>query len=155
MDVRLATTNDIDGITALLRQVLEVHAAEYPDIFITGTVKYTPAELKKIILDPETPVFVAENEGKIVGHAFVAAQHKPQSANMYAADILYIDDICVDENTRGMHIGSDLFEYVKNYAKTHGFDTLTLNVWNKNTAAKEFYSRMGLEPLKTMMYTRI
>ena len=29
---------------------------------------------------------------------------------------LYIDDLCVDEAVRGMHIGSLLYEYVLDYA---------------------------------------
>ena len=38
---------------------------------------------------------------------------------------LYIDDLCVDENIRGQHIGRRLYEYVKQYAKETGCYNLT------------------------------
>lgn len=37
---------------------------------------------------------------------------------------LYVDDICVDENARGKHVGKTLFDYVKAYAEDNGFYNL-------------------------------
>ena len=64
---------------------------------------------------------------------------------------LYIDDICIDENCRGKHIGSQIFEYVKNYAKNIGCYNVTLNVWSCNSGAMKFYEKCGLVPQKTGM----
>lgn len=33
----------------------------------------------------------------------------------------YNDDLCVDENMRGYHIGTRLYEYVVGYAKNNGY----------------------------------
>ena len=49
MTVRKATPDDIPHILKLLSQVLEVHAAIRPDLFVSGTVKYSADELKKIM----------------------------------------------------------------------------------------------------------
>ena len=66
---------------------------------------------------------------------------------------LYIDDICVDEGHRRMNIGTMLFEYVKEYAKTNGFYNITLNVWECNPGAGKFYEALGFKPQKTCMET--
>ena len=64
---------------------------------------------------------------------------------------LYIDDICVDENARGKHVGTALFDAVFAYAKENGFYNITLNVWSCNPGAIRFYEAMGLEPQKIGM----
>lgn len=66
-------------------------------------------------------------------------------------DTLYIDDLCVDANTRGMHIGQALFEHVKKEAKRMGCYDVTLNVWEGNDSARHFYEKMGLKVKETQM----
>ena len=59
MTIRRATAADIPQIDELLRQVLEVHHAGRPDLFKGGVKKYTDEELKAILANDQTPVFVA------------------------------------------------------------------------------------------------
>ncbi len=66
-------------------------------------------------------------------------------------DTLYIDDLCVDANTRGMPIGQALFEHVKKEAKRMGCYDVTLNVWEGNDSARHFYEKMGLRVKETQM----
>lgn len=54
---------------------------------------------------------------------------------------LFIDDLCVDQEARGQHIGESLFEYVKSEAKQLGCYEVTLNVWAGNTPAEKFYEK--------------
>ena len=64
---------------------------------------------------------------------------------------LYIDDICVDENARGKHIGKTLYEYVLSYAKENDYYNITLNVWTCNPGAMKFYESLGFLPQKIGM----
>lgn len=161
MIIRRANISDIDGIMELLSQVLEVHASAYPDIFISGSTKYTTGELRSIIEDDKTPVFVAadQEEGSkgavILGHAFTAIEDNPPTNATYGNRTLYIDDICVNENERRQHVGTALFEFVKNYASENNIDRITLNVWSRNPGAQSFYEKLGFEPLKTMMQMKL
>ena len=69
--IRKAEKKDINKITELLHEVLELHAAIRPDIFVSGTTKYTESELAAIIENEKTPVFVAEgDDGEVKGYAF-------------------------------------------------------------------------------------
>ena len=63
----------------------------------------------------------------------------------------YIDDLCVDENVRGKHIGTHLYKYVLSEAKKKGCYHVTLNVWCLNESAMRFYEKCGLSPLKITM----
>ena len=64
---------------------------------------------------------------------------------------LYIDDLCVNENYRGKHIGKSIYEYVSDYAKKNGFYNITLNVWVGNDNAIKFYESLGMKPQKIGM----
>lgn len=152
MKIRKAIEKDIPKISDLLSQVLEIHAQIRPDIFIPGTTKYTHDELAEMFKDDKKPIFVAVNEGdEVIGYAFCVLKEQPFSNNMIPFQSMYIDDLCVDKNARGMHIGQALFEYVKQEARERGCYEITLNVWEGNDSAKYFYEKMGLTPQKTQM----
>lgn len=152
MTIRKAEEKDIPRITELLEQVLQIHADIRPDIFITGTTKYTVDELIELLKNEEKPIYVAVNEADIcVGYAFCQLQEQPFSNNMVPFKSLFIDDLCVDQQARGQHIGERLFEYVKSEAKFMGCYEVTLNVWSGNTSAERFYEKMGMKTKERQM----
>ena len=152
MIIRRAISNDMPGINKLLNQVLMVHHNGRPDLFKANVKKYTDEELEVIINDDTKPIFVAVNEhDEVLGYAFcVFVQH---INNNILTDVktLYIDDLCVDEEKRGMHIGKTLYEFVLDFAKTQGCYNVTLNVWSCNESAMKFYEKCGLVPQKIGM----
>lgn len=151
LTIRRAQESDIPTINKLLYEVLKVHSDVRPDLFKAGTKKYTDEELKKILEDDKTPVFVAEKEGNVVGYAFCVHQQYINNNNMTDIKTLYIDDLCVDEAARGAHVGKALYEYVLNYAKAEGYYNVTLNVWADNVNAVKFYEKIGLKIQKIGM----
>ncbi len=150
--IRSAQNKDIDSLMKLLHQVNDVHANGRPDLFIKGHSKYGPEEVLKIISNPDTPVFVFEDENRIVqGYCFCIVEDHSASKHLMPIKTLYIDDLCVNEKCRGKHIGSQLYSFVKEYAKAKKFYNITLNVWQCNPSAIKFYESIGLKPLKTGM----
>lgn len=148
--IRKAEVQDLPIVNRLLGQVLRVHHEGRPDLFRPSGKKYTDDELLAIFANPETPVFVFEENGKVLGYAFCAAQTQG-SGSLMPLKTLYVDDICVDEQARGKHVGTALFEYVKAYARDKGFYNITLHVWECNPGARAFYEAMGMIPQYTSM----
>lgn len=152
MDIRRAEEKDIPRIIELLGQVLQIHADIRPDIFIPGTTKYTAGELAELLQNEEKPIYVAVNEeDECLGYAFCQLKEQPFSNNMVPFRSFFIDDLCVDQRTRGQHVGESLFEYVKEEARRRGCYEVTLNVWAGNTAAEKFYDKMGLRTKERQM----
>ena len=150
--VRKATEKDIPKILELLVQVDMVHHQGRPDIFKGPATKYGAEELKVILQDDKTPVFVCVDENDVpLGHAFCV--HKQELGSSVLTDIksLYIDDICVDSAARGKHVGKTLYDHVIAYAREQGCYNVTLNVWTCNPGAMKFYEAMGLVPQKIGM----
>ena len=150
--IRRAEKKDIQGLISLLYQVDAVHNGIRPDLFKGNTSKYTEQELEEIINDGSKPIFVYD-DGKILGHAFCQISEVKDHRLLQDVKTLYIDDICVDEQSRGHHIGKALYEHVYNYAKSIGCHNITLNVWEGNDSAYNFYKQMGMHIQKTGMET--
>jgi len=152
MLIRRSQIKDIDKLITLLQEVLEIHAKIRPDIFISGTTKYTREELLQKIANDDEPIYVAvDDNDEVIGYAFCVLKQQPFSTNMVPFTSLYIDDLCVDSKYRGQHIGEQLFEYVKAEAKRLGCYEITLAVWAGNDGAEKFYERIGLKTKERIM----
>ena len=148
--IRHAGPRDLKAVNGLLRQVLSVHHQGRPDLFRPKGKKYTNEELLGLFAFPDTPVFVYERDGEVLGYVFCSFQ-QPSSGALKPVTTLYIDDLCVDEKARGQGIGTALFNYVKEFARETGCHNITLHVWECNPAAKAFYESLGLKPQYTSM----
>ena len=151
--IRKAEPKDAPRISALLRQVLEVHAAIRPELFLSGTQKYTEAEIVSLIAQPDCIIFVDTDETDTTrGYCICYIKDIPhgQFARVGRKE-LYIDDLCVDETERRTGVARRLFAHVKAYAKENGFAWITLNVWEGNDNALAFYHAMGMQPRSTTL----
>lgn len=152
MKIRRAEDKDISRILELLVQVCNVHAKLRPDLFIMNGTKYTEEDLKEIIRDEKRPIYIAvDDEDQLIGYCFCEYKEPASSKCIKPFSQIYIDDLCVDESARGMHVGRQLFEYTKHEAKKMGCYEITLNVWEGNDSARAFYEKMGMKPKETMM----
>ena len=119
----------MERIVHLLLQVQDVHAKGRPDYFNPGARKYSDKELEELLEDDSRPIYVYEDEQGIVqGYAFLEIEITKDSLSRKDRRSIYIDDLCVDEEARGKHIGTALFSHVENLAKEGDFDSITLNV---------------------------
>ncbi len=151
MIIRKATPNDATRINELLFQVADLHAKGRPDIFKSATKKYSDQELIEIINSPNSPIFVADEGGNVLGYAFCIFRKTENNILLQDKQTLYIDDICVDKNARGKGVGTSLYKFVAGFAKSNGFNNITLNVWAFNESAYKFYQACGLKPQRIIM----
>lgn len=151
MEIRLAQTRDIPGMIRLLLQVGQVHHQGRPDIFRAGAQKYNETQLKTMLDDPKNPIFIAFEDGQVLGYGFCMLKVHENDPVIADYRELYIDDLCVDETCRGQQVGKKLFAHICQYAPTLGCRSVTLNVWSCNPGAMAFYEKMGLKPQKVGM----
>ena len=151
MEIRFAKAQDVPGMIKLLQQVGKVHHEGRPDIFRVNAQKYSPSQLLSMLDKPDLPLFVAVEEGKVLGYGICQMETYRQHSVMCDRVTLYIDDLCVLEDCRGKHIGSAIYQHILEYAKYRGCYNVTLNVWCCNESAMKFYEKMGLKPQKIGM----
>lgn len=152
MKIRHAEERDISRLGDLLLQVCRVHNQGRPDLFRAGGRKYDDGELRQLLRDEDRPILVAEDEqGRVAGYAFCVYQRHRDEGSFNDLTTLYLDDLCVDEQCRGRHVGRALYEAVLELARSSGCYNVTLNVWSCNPGAMRFYEKCGLRQQKIGM----
>lgn len=151
MEIRFAKVSDVPAILDLLRQVGQVHHEGRPDIFRSGAQKYSASEVIAMLDDPENPIFIAAEGDKVLGYGFCQIIRYAKDPVMTDRVELYLDDLCVDESTRGMGVGKAIYEAIRKYAASRKCHSVSLNVWSCNKTAEKFYVNLGLTPRKTYM----
>ncbi len=91
MEIRRAKKEDIARLLDLLSQVLEIHAKLRPDLFVSGTTKYSRDNLEEMLKDENKPIYVATIDNYVVGYAM--CQIRIPTSNMYPNKIFHLDDI--------------------------------------------------------------
>lgn len=149
--IRFAVEKDIPKMMDLLSQVCLVHHNGRPDIFNIGT-KYSVEQLAELLRDDTRPILVSvDKNDNVMGYCFCILQQHVGDNILTDIKTLYIDDLCVDENLRGKHIGKELYEAAVKLAKENDCYNLTLNVWSCNPSAVRFYESLGFVPQKICM----
>ena len=151
MIIRRAEEKDIVGINELLRQVLYVHHVVRPDIFKAEGKKYRDEDLLGIIEDDTKPLFIAVEGDMVLGHCFTQINEVKGHSSLEDMKSLYIDDLCIHESARGKGVGSALYDFTLDFARSIGCYNVTLNVWEGNDSALKFYLSKGFKTQKTGM----
>lgn len=87
----------------------------------------------------EQLVFVVEAEGEAVGDLWLAERDDSFQR------CLFIFDIRLDESQRGKGYGKAAMLFAEEEAHRRGFDTVALNVFGRNTTARNLYRSLGYE----------
>ena len=151
MEIRRAVSSDIPELQRLLLQVGGVHHDIRPDIFRRGCLKYTSEELAQLLADEERPVWAACEGNTMLGYCFCQWRSFRDSTAMTDRLELYIDDLCIDEESRGHGVAKALYDHVVAVAREQNCSFITLNVWCGNDRAMRFYEKMRLKPRSITM----
>ena len=155
MTIYRANSSHIPGLIRLLYQVGDVHHRIRPDLFRSGAIKYTETDLEALLAEENSPVFVAEEDGSVLGYCFCQLREYRDSTVLTDRKEIYIDDLCVEEACRGRGIARALYGYVTDWAKEIGCTYVTLNVWQGNENAMKFYEKMGMRQRSITMETKL
>jgi GNAT superfamily N-acetyltransferase len=151
--IRKAERTDADLMLHLIKSLAEYEKLDPPDT----------AAQQRLVRDafgdrPRFEVYLAEVDGEkagiaagAVGYAFVFEMY----SSFLALPTLYLEDIFVLPEYRGLGAGIGLFRFVVAEAGRRGcgrVDFMALD-WNKN--ARDFYHRLGAQHLSEWCYYRL
>ena len=106
-------------------------------IYNTDDVQgYEEGYLDNFFSDGENVIYVAENEGEIVGYISVEVHREDRV-------FIYIDDFSVSKEYRGNGIGNALLNEAEKYASSLSIPVSSLHVEKSNERALKFYSKNG------------
>ena len=135
-------------------EIIELNTLKEQDIqdllglmeVLDGSVKVTPQILKAAAQAPETHLFAAVEEGRIIGTASLCITHHPLGLKGG------IEDVVVSPEARGRHIGRKLMEHIIEFA--HKLAPIELHLTSRPSREKAnlLYQALGFRQHVTNVY---
>ena len=135
VEIAVEATNEV--ITALHRLIPQLSSSSAP---------VSVDELREIISSDSTVMFLARLDGRIVGSLTLAIFRIPTGIRAW------IEDVVVDESTRGHGVGEALNRAALDEAKSRGAKTVDLTSRPSREAANRLYRRIGFVARETNVY---
>jgi GNAT superfamily N-acetyltransferase len=149
--IRPGMPDDLPAVAALDRGLWQLQAASpsFSGLDVDG--KDFEAEWADTWDDPETfPHFVAELDGRVVGHALLyrrpTGDLRVPEQNIDLAHAATLDEV------RGQGAGLALTAHVLGWAHEHGFRSMTVDWRSVNLLASRFWPRRGWRPTHYRLY---
>ena len=139
--IRKAEESDLKAINAIARQVHDLHVELRPDIYVS-TDEVIPAELFREILRNGL-FFVGEVDEVIISYAVCVIRiwDNPVQTKQ---KIMFVDALGNDRKYQHCGIGTQMMDYIIDYAKKEGCSRLELQVTSANQVALEFYQKLNM-----------
>ena len=103
-------------------------------------------QLKEIVDSPAVILFMARDEGKLVGSLSLVVFRIPTGVRAW------IEDVVVDQSARGKGVGEALTRAALDRAKELGVKTVDLTSRPSREAANRLYLRVGFQLRQTNLY---
>ena len=129
-----ATQELLDALTSLLPQL-------NPQL-----KPFTMERLSTVIGDPATTLLVVRDDGRIVGVAAVLVYATPAFVKAR------IEDVVVDEHSRGKGVGEALVRRCLEVARQRGAEIVELQSARWREVANRLYPRLGFELRESNLY---
>ena len=104
--------------------------------------------LARIVGDPGATLFVARDDGRVVGMLTLITFEIPTAVRAW------IEDVVVDETAREQGVAASLVQAALERAEAQGARTVDLTSRPDREAANRLYLRMGFEARATNVYRR-
>jgi len=105
--------------------------------------------LKEIVQSKNTTLFIAEQDGEVLGMLTLVTVAIPTGVRCI------VEDVVVDNKLRGMGAGLALMEKAEKKAKELGCENINLTSSPDRIAANSLYKKLGFEIRKTNVYRKI
>ena len=135
-------------------EIIELNTLKEQDIqdllglmeVLDGSVKVTPQILIAAVQAPETHLFAAVEDGRIIGTASLCITRHPLGLKGG------IEDVVVSPEARGRHIGRKLMEHIIEYAR--GLAPIELHLTSRPSREKAnlLYQALGFRQHVTNVY---
>ncbi|MCS7011370.1 MAG: GNAT family N-acetyltransferase [Anaerolineales bacterium] len=111
------------------------------------------AEMKDMLENPLTPVFVAERgNGKLGG--FLEGGVRRYAEGCDTSPVAYVEGWYVDPDLRSQRIGRRLMEAMESWAREHGFAELASDTWLENEISQKAHLALGFEECERIITYR-
>jgi ribosomal protein S18 acetylase RimI-like enzyme len=140
----VATEAAIEQVTAVNDELLKAFERLLPQL--SSTAKADEETLQRVIASAATTLLVARHDGQIVGMCTLATFYIPTGVRSW------VEDVVVDENARGLGIGTALVKAAVHLASDARARSVDLTSRPDRSEANLLYQRLGFNRRETNVY---
>ena len=146
VEIRPAPTNDVPLVLAFIREL-----AEYEKL--AHEVRATEDQVRATLFGEKSvaEVVIASLDGRPVGFAVFF----PNYSTFLGRPGLYLEDLFVRPEARGLGVGRELLAYLARLTVERGWGRLEWRVLDWNEPSIAFYKKLGAEPLDDWTVFRV
>ena len=137
VEIEAASEVDDDLVTGFATLIPQLSSSSPPP---------TAEQLEAIVASPDSVLFLARVEGRLVGSLTLAFYRIPTGLKAW------IEDVVVDESARGQGVGEALNREAIEEARRRGAKNVSLTSRASRDTANRLYQRLGFEPYETNLY---
>jgi ribosomal protein S18 acetylase RimI-like enzyme len=142
---RTATESDLPALCELGEEVNAIHHRAHPHIFAgEGAADRDLLHWSSALTSPESVVFIAEDEGRVIAFANVSMINESRSL-LQPLRFGRIWSVAVTHEKRGRGIGPELMRRVHEWVNARGGYEVRLQVSSFNQHALHVYKELGYD----------
>lgn len=107
--------------------------------------------LQNLVNEPNSRLLLLTVDGEVMGMCMCTVGFYTSPTGRKA----WIEDVVVDAQCRGLHLGERLVTSAVSFAEREGFNTLMLTSRPSRVAANRLYQKVGFERKETNVYLKV
>ncbi|PLR98905.1 GNAT family N-acetyltransferase [Bacillus sp. T33-2] len=140
--MKISQTDNYETIAKMNEHVQEIHTSLYPKYFKEYNYPAVAEFFKGIVGKPQY-IFLLLEEDEPIGYAWIEKKAYPENAFKKQCLSVYVHQISIIESYKHKGYGSTLMDEIEHIAREIGAETLELDYWVDNAAARDFYKKKG------------
>ena len=139
--IRKAEADDAKEIQPLYLELMNLHAANLPNIFTSETT-VDIEEIKNDICEFEY-FYVVTIDSKVIGYMKGRYKNIEESHFVKTRDMILLTDLIIKEEYRNHGVGKKMLNFIEEEAKIKNISCIEIPVYSFNEQAKSFYTKNG------------
>lgn len=141
--IRTMKKEDFEALEKLYTELEEDAVLYQPEHFVLSKKGERSQQLKQILDSENQIMFVAEENGVVIGFAHVLFARAKEVSCLKPQSNIYLQDLVVTKKCRSQGTGTLLLNAAKQYGREKGADFFRTQVFPQNKDGLRFYERNG------------
>ncbi|QSO48547.1 GNAT family N-acetyltransferase [Alicyclobacillus mengziensis] len=150
--MNITRTTDFELIARLNKPIHELHASMYPQYFREYDFEAIRDSFEKLVKDNSFVFLLLQDGNESLGYAWVELRNYSETVFTKARQALFVHQISIVNDQKQRGYGTALMNHIYDIAREQSIETVELDYWANNEAAKNFYSKQGFTGYREFVY---
>jgi ribosomal protein S18 acetylase RimI-like enzyme len=150
--MEIVQTFESEVVALLNKDIQDLHASLYPDLFKEFEFDSVNNYFKKIMENPNFLFLIIKDNDQNFGYTWIEIRDNQENAFTKSNKSIFIHHLSIAIEHRNKGLGLTLMNKIKEIAIDKGIGRIELDYWNDNEIAKKFYEKSGFIKYREFVY---